>query len=495
MQGLRGYFVDIAGKKSNLEISSLLFEKVLGIKMAARPESIGSFSSKIQQFDSVRDFITSLSLTALVDLPFAALFLLAIWYLGGFVVLVHVVAIVFLLVYAICIQMPLKYSVEQSYHASAQRNAVLVEGLNGLETLKMFGAEGKIQRTWEEAVGHISRWGTRSRFLSSSMTHISTFVQSGTMVAVIIAGVYAVTRGEMSQGGLIAVVLLTRQALAPMAQVVGLAARFHRARTALKTLQEIIALPMERPVGKTFLHRAGLHGAIEFRDVNFTYADQTIKALQDINLTIKAGERVGIIGSIGSGKSTLGKLLLGLYEPESGMVAVDGTDIRQIDPIELRHFIGCVPQDIVLFRGTIRDNITLGSDDISDSEILRVADLSGVSNFVKRHPMGFDMPVGEQGRLLSGGQRQAVAMARAMLHDPPVLVFDEPSSSMDARSESLLRQQLNPLLQGKTLILTTHRASLLALVERVVVLDNGVIRADGPKQEILEALKTGHISL
>ncbi len=495
MQGLRGYFIDIAGKKANLEISSLLFEKVLGIKMAVRPESIGSFSSKIQQFDSVRDFITSLSLTALVDLPFAALSLIAIWYLGGTVVVVHLSAIAFLLVFALLIQFPLKYAVEQAYHSSAQRNAVLVEGLNGLETLKMFGAEGRIQRTWEDAVGHISRWGTRSRFLSSSVSHVSTFVQSGTMVAVIIAGVYAVTRGEMSQGGLIAVVMLTRQALAPMAQVVGLAARFHRARTALHSLQEVVALPTERPAGKTFLHRGGLHGAIEFRDVCFTYSEQTVMALKDINLTIKAGERVGVIGAIGSGKSTLGKLLLGLYEPDSGMVAMDGTDIRQIDPIELRRFIGCVPQDIVLFRGSVRDNITIGCDDVSDTEIFRVAELSGVAAMVKRHPKGFDMPVGEQGRLLSGGQRQAVAMARALLHDPPVLIFDEPSSSMDAKSESHLRQQLQTILRGKTLILATHRASLLALVDRIVVIDNGVIRADGPKNQILEALKSGQINL
>jgi ATP-binding cassette subfamily C protein LapB len=495
MRGLRGYFIDIAGKKANLEISSKLFEKVLGIKMSVRPEAIGSFSNKIQQFDSVRDFITSLSVTALVDLPFAILAILAVWYLGGIIVTVHLASIAALLLYAFLLQMPLKFAVEQSHYASSQRNAVLVEGLNGLETLKMLGAEGKIQRTWEDSVGHISTWGTRSRFLSSSVSHISNFMQSTTVVAVVIVGVYAVSRGDMSQGGLIAIVMLTRQALSPMSQVVSLATRFHRARTALHTLQEVMDLPVERPLNKTFLHRAELLGGIEFRDVSFAYPDQTVKALTNISLIIAPGERVGIIGSIGSGKTTLGKLLLGLYEPDTGMVAMDGTDIRQIDPIELRRFIGCVPQDIVLFRGSVRDNITLGCDDVSDSEILRVADLSGVSKFVKRNAMGFDMPVGEQGRLLSGGQRQAVAMARALLLDPPVLVLDEPSSSMDARSESLLRQHLNTILKGKTLILTTHRASLLALVDRVVLLDNGMIRADGPKANILEALKNGQISL
>lgn len=415
MRGLRGYFIDIAGKKANLEISSMIFEKVLGIKMAVRPQSIGSFSNKIQEFDSVRDFITSLSITALVDLPFVVLGLLAIWYLAGNVVVVHVVAILILLFYAFFIQIPLKKSVEQTYHASARKNAVLVEGLNGLETLKMLGAESKIQRTWEESVGRISHWSAHSRFLSTSVNHLSSFVQSVTVVAVVIAGVYMVSKGNMSQGGLIAIVMLTRHAVAPMAQVVGLATRYHRARTALTTLQEVMEMPVERPVNKTFLHRADLSGDIEFNRVTFSYPEQNTPALKDINLKINRGERVGIIGTIGSGKTTLGKLMLGLYEPDSGMVGVGGTDIRQIDPIELRSCIGCVAQDVTLFRGSVRDNIVLGCESARDSDILRAAELSGVTEFIKRHPMGFDMPVGEQGRLLSGGQRQTVALARALL--------------------------------------------------------------------------------
>lgn len=495
MRGLRGYFVDEAGKKANLEISSMIFEKVLGLKMSARPDSIGSFANKIQQFDSVRDFITSLSITALVDLPFVVLGLFAIWYLAGSVVAIHVSSIVILLVYALFIQVPLKRSVEQTFHASARKNAILVEGLNGLETLKMLGAESKIQHTWEEAVGHISRWSARSRFLSTSVNHIANFVQSITVVAVVIAGVYTISKGEMSQGGLIAVVILTRQAIAPMAQVVSLATRYHRARTALETLQEVMSMPVERPANKNFLHRAELQGAVEFKDVNFTYPDQNMLALKDLSVTIQAGERVGVIGTVGSGKTTLGKLMLGLYEPDSGMVAIDGTDIRQIDPTELRRFIGCVPQDVTLFRGSVRDNIVLGCDIASDSDILRAADLSGASEIIKRHPMGFDMPVGEQGRVLSGGQRQIVAMARALLLDPPVLILDEPSSHMDAKTESQLRRKLSQIMTGKTLVLITHRASLLSMVERIIVLDNGMIRADGPKNHILEALKSGQINV
>ncbi|SDO84850.1 type I secretion system permease/ATPase [Desulforhopalus singaporensis] len=495
MQGLRGYFVEVAGKKANLEMSAVIFEKVLGLKMSSRPESIGSFSNKIQQFDSVRDFITSLSITALVDLPFMVLALIAIWYLAGVTVVIHVSAIVLLLTYALFIQLPLQHAVEQTYHASARKNAVLVEGLNGLETLKMLGAEGKIQRTWEESVGHISKWSSRSRFLSTSVSHLSSFVQGITVVAVVITGVYIVAQGEMSQGGLIAVVILTRQAVAPMVHVVSLATRYNRAKTAIKTLQQVMEMPGERPANKNFLHRAGLKGAIEFKEVSFTYPDQGLPVLKNISLKIAQGEKVGIIGTIGSGKTTLGKLMLGLYEPDSGMVAIDGTDIRQIDPTELRRFIGCVPQDVTLFRGSVRDNIVMGCDIATDSDIIRAAELSGASDIVGRHPMGFDMPVGEQGRALSGGQRQVVAMARALLLDPPVQILDEPSSHMDAKTEAQIRRRLATIIRNKTLILISHRASLLAMVDRLIVIDNGNIVADGKKDKILEALKSGQINV
>jgi ATP-binding cassette, subfamily C, bacterial LapB len=494
IRGLRGYFIDEAGKKAGLEMSSIIFEKVLGLKMASRPESIGSFANKIQQFDSIRDFITSLSITGIVDLPFLVLSLVAIWYLSGTTVVIHLVAIFILLAYSLLVQIPLRRSVEQTYHASANKNAVLVEGLNGLETLKILGAESKIQTTWEEAVGHISTWSARSRFLSTSVSHFAVFVQSITVVAVIIAGVYLISAGGMSQGGLIAIVMLTRQVLAPMTQVVSLATRYHQVRTAMETLNEVMAMPIERPLNKTFLHRAGLRGEIEFKDMSFTYPDQNFKALKDVSLKISPGERVGIIGAIGSGKTTLGKLLLGLYEPESGMVGVDGTDIRQIDPSELRRFIGCVPQDVTLFRGSVRDNIVLGCDFASDGDILRAAELSGLMDIVKTHPQGFDMPVGEQGRLLSGGQRQVVAMARALLLDPRILILDEPTSSMDARTEAGLRSRLSQIISGKTLVLITHRASLLSMVNRIIVLDKGMVRADGPKAAILEAVRNGQLN-
>ena len=494
LRGLRGYFVDEAGKKANLRISAALLEKVLGLRLEVRPKSIGGFSKNLQQFEAVRDFITSFSITALIDLPFMLLGLAAIWYLGGSIVYIHLTAILIMGLFALAVQAPLKKAVERSFAASAQKNAILVEGLSGIETIKMLRAESQIQRAWEEAVSYIATWSSRSRLFSTSVTHFSDFIMNLTVVGVLIAGVYRISEGKLSQGGIIALMILSRQAIAPMSQVVSLATRFHRAKAALGTLDAIMELPVERPADKSFLHRSECRGRLGFAQVDFQYPGQSGLALRQITLTIEPGEKVAIIGPIGSGKTTLGKLLLGLYEPTGGMVCLDDTDIRQIDPAELRRFIGYVPQDITLFRGTIRENIILGSPEVEDERILRAAELAGVSQFAGKHPKGFDMEIGEQGRGLSGGQRQSVAMARALLHDPPILILDEPSSSMDNRTETLMKTNLKNLLAGKTLVLITHRGSLLDLVERIIIIDNGAVVADGPRDQVLSAMKSGQIA-
>jgi ATP-binding cassette, subfamily C, bacterial LapB len=495
MRGLRTYFIDEAGKKANLKMSAILLQKVLDLRMEVRPQSIGSFSKNLQEFESIRDFITSVSITALIDVPFVVLALLVVWYIGTKIVFVHMGAIVLLLIYALIIQFPLQKAVEHSFKASAQKNAILVEGLSGLEAIKMLGAESQIQRAWEEAVSYINEWSNKARLLSASMSFFSFFINSMLVVAVVVYGVYMISKGNLTQGGLIALVMVSRQTIAPMSQVANLATRYHRARAALKSLNEIMKLPVERPEGKTFLHRTDIKGEIEAKNLDFAYPNQTVKTLNNISLKIKAGEKVGIIGPIGSGKTTFGKLLLGLFEPLSGMVCMDGTDIRQIDPADLRQSIGYVSQEIMLFRGTIRDNITMGAHDVDDSTILRIAELSGVSEFIKKNALGFDMEVGETGRGLSGGQRQCVAIARAMLYDPPVLVLDEPTSNMDNRTEVLLRDNLSKTIKNKTVILITHRASLLAMVDRLIVIDNGTIVADGPKTSVMEALKKGHLNI
>jgi len=495
MQGLRGYFVDEAGKKANLKISSLLLQKVLDLRLEVRPQSIGSFSNNLREFESILEFITSFSITALIDMPFVALGLFVIWYIGGSIVVYFIAAILLMLLYSAFIQAPLQKAVENAFAASAQKNAILVEGLAGLETVKMLGAESQIQRAWEESVSYIAKWSARSRFLSSSVNEFSYFIQNLVVVALVIAGVYSITEGNLTQGGLVALVILSRQVIAPIAQVANLATRFHRAKQALKALNDIMELPVERPAGKTFLHRTRFQGGIGVKNLTFAYPGQTTNVLNNMTLQIAAGEKVGIIGPIGSGKTTLGKLILGLFEPTSGMVTMDDTDIRQIDPAELRHCIGYVPQDITLFRGTVRENVTMGAKEVDDSSIIRAAEIAGVDEFIKRHPLGFDMEVGEFGRGLSGGQRQCIVMSRALLLDPPVLVLDEPTSNMDSRTELRMKNNLTGTTKGKTIILITHRASLLEMVDRIIVVDNGTIVADGPKASVLEALQRGHLNI
>ena len=490
---LRAYFIDIAGKKAELRLSAMLFEKVMGLKMESRPKSVGAFSKNLQEFDSVRDFITSFSVTALIDLPFALLGMLAIWYLAGPMVWVHILSILILAAFAFFIQKPLKKAVEKTYQASALKSSTVIEGLSGIEEIKTLGAEGQIQNAMEESVGYIAKWNTISRLFTSSVAHVSALVQNLSVVAVVIIGVYMIANGNLTQGGLIACVILSRRVTGPMTQVLNLTTRYHRARTALEKLNSIMQMPEERPPGRSFLHRAAIRGEIDFKNVTFSYPGQLGTAMKNVSFHIEAGERVGIIGQTGSGKSTLGKLLLSLYEPNTGTIAVDDTDIRQIDPAELRRFIGYVPQDISLFRGSVRDNIIFGTHDVTDDAVLFAADVTGVSDFIKDTAMGFDLQVGERGKQLSGGQRQSVALARAILLDPPLLVFDEPSSAMDNTTESKLINRLDKIIEGKTLLVISHRASVLALVDRVIVMHQGAVVADGPKAQVIEALKSGKL--
>jgi ATP-binding cassette subfamily C protein LapB len=297
----------------------------------------------------------------------------------------------------------------------------------------------------------------------------------------------------MTTGALIAASMLTSRAMAPLGQIAGLIIRFHQSWTSLKGLNRLMELPVERPRGKVFIRRPRIEGAIEFRNVTFKYPAAQTAALDGVSFKIQPGERVGILGRIGSGKTTIERLILGLYEPSDGAVLVDGTDIRQLDPTDLRQNIGCVLQDPHLFYGSVKDNITLGAPYVDEASVIRAATLAGVDQFVRQHPLGYDMPVGENGRMLSGGQRQSVAVARALLLNPQIMVFDEPTSSMDNSTEAAFKQRLGAIARGKTIILVTHRHSMLALVDRLIVLDRGKVVADGPKSGVLEALMGGRV--
>lgn len=493
MRGLRGYFIDIAGKKVDVILSASIFEKVMAIRMEARPASVGSFASSLQEFESFREFITSATITTLVDLPFVVLFLLLIWWIGGLVVIAPLIAIPLILFVSLMLQRPLAAVINETFRSSAQRQAILIESLTGLETLKSSGAEGPMQNKWEQIIGHLSKLSLKARLLSAANVNAATFFQQVTTIAVIVIGVYLITDKQLTMGALVACTLLTGRVLAPLSQVAGLITRYHHARAALDGINRMMALPVEREPGKSFVRRPDFKGAVELKDVSFNYPNQPVAALQNISFRVEAGERVGIIGRIGSGKTTLEKLILGLYKPISGSVWVDGADLQQIDPADLRKNIAYVSQDPTLFFGTLRDNIAFGAPYVDDQAMLKAAEIAGVTEFANRHPLGFDMPVGERGEGLSGGQRQSIAIARALLLEPALLVLDEPSNSLDNRSEENLKAKLSQHLEGKTLILVTHRASMLTLVNRLIVMDGGRIIADGPKDQVLEALSGGKL--
>ena len=496
LRSIRGYFVDAAGKKADVILSATIFEKIINIKMSARSTSVGSFANRLHEFEAFREFFTSATIMTIIDLPFTFLFIFVMWTLAGDLAFIPLLTIPLVIIVSLIIQLSLKKNITELFKYGSQKGATLIESLTGLETIKSLGAESQIQGKWEQVTGFIAHYSQRVRFLSSLMLNFSTFAQQMATVAVVVSGVYLITDGVITMGALIACSILTGRALAPLGQLAGILSRFHQSKSSLASVNEMMDLPIERPIDKVFLNRPKFRGGIEFKQVTFSYPGQEINALEDITFKINAGEKVALIGRIGSGKSSVEKLIMGLYEAKEGSVLLDSTDIRQIDPADLRRHVGYVAQDVTLFYGSVRDNISMSHPYVDDQAILKAATIAGVTNFVDRHPSGFDMPVGERGEFLSGGQRQSIAIARALLMSPSVLIMDEPTNAMDNSSEELFKQHLmNNLTSKNTLLLVTQKSSVLSLVERVIVIDNSRIVADGPRDQVVSALKKGQIKV
>ncbi len=489
LRNLRAFFLDVAGRQADLKISAAIFEQIMGMKMGARPHSAGIMASHMKDFESIRDFFTSATITTLIDLPFTVFFIVIIFVIAGPVGFVPLIAAPIVIAAGFMLQGPLQKVVKQSMHENALKTALLYEAVSGLETIKVQAAEGHTQRKWEELTDKASRTGVKSRRISNFALNWATYVQQIASVVVVIVGAYLIAEGDVTMGALIACVILNGRAMAPLAQVAGLMTRLNQSKESLVQLDELMTKEVERPRNKHFIAQPRVEGRVDFKDVVFHYPDQSVPALNGVSLTIEPGEHVGIIGAVGSGKTTIERLLLNLYEPSSGVVTLDGTDVRQIEPGDLRRNIGSVQQSPQLFYGSVRENITMGHEMASDRAVLRAAELSGVTEFLRESQYGLDTPVGERGEQLSGGQRQAVAIARSLLYDPPILILDEPTASMDPASENRLRKKLHKVTEGRTTILITHKGAMLTLVDKLILLDRGKIVAYGPKDEVIAKLQ------
>lgn len=483
---LRAYFVDIAGADIDGDIGDSLFSRVLALRLDQKNRSAGALSGLMRELETLRDFFASATLTALVDVPFILLTVLLMAIIGGWAVLVPIVLIFAVILVAWLIHPAMDRLSARALGEGLNKQVVLVETAGALEMVKASGAGPLLHRRWMEAVKRHSQTALRQRLVSTISTTFTASAQTLSYAGIVIVGVGMIAEGDMTMGGLIACSILSSRAMAPLGQIAGLLSRLALTRTAYRELDAIMQSPRES--AENGLVPETLKGRIEFRNVTFRYPGAPERALHEVNFTIKSGEHVAFIGRVGSGKSTIARMVLGLYPPEDGLILIDGSDIRQYDLSALRSNIGVVLQENNLLNGTVRDNIVLGRATIGDDAMLRAANISGAHDFMGAIPNGYDLRLADRGEGLSGGQRQSIAIARALVARPPILVLDEPSSAMDQQSEAALIDRLEKEANKRTLILITHRPALLRLVDRIIVMEAGRVALDDKRDVVLKRL-------
>ena len=486
-RSIRNKFLSLAGVDSDLTLADRLFSRVLDLKFESRKGSVGALANTLKEFEHIREFFASATLVSMIDVPFAFVFLFAMYLIGGLMVLPVLAGILILVAATVYVQPRLKALAKHSFEDGQSKHSVLVESLTGLETLKLVGAGGFMRRRLRAVLERQADVSEQMKTDTHFITNISQTVQQLVQMFVVTVGAVLVTTGEFGYGAIIACTILSGKALAPFAQLTQILVRLNQIGVSYGALSDLMGQPVEHPEEKSFLPRRKFKGDVELRDVTFSYPDQQSPVIQNVSFKVEAGERVAILGHIGSGKTTIGRLLAGLYEPQDGKILVDNIDIKQIAPADLRENLGISMQDVWLMSSTLESNISLGAVEVSTEDVLRAAKIAGVSDFADKHPDGFKMLMKERGESLSGGQRQAVSLARSLARRPQIIILDEPTSSMDSRSEQLFVKRFKEELPDATLILITHRTSLLSLVDRVIIMENGRVAGMGTTEQFAKA--------
>lgn len=482
---VRTHFIETAAKKTDIIISSRLFMQVMNLRMENAPKNVGAFASNLREFDSVRNFLTSSVVLTLVDLPFTIFLMAAVYYLAGKIVIIPIVITSLIILYGLIIKTPLYKSIADIFEGTARKNSVIIETLSGLEDIKFLNATGSFQYKWEKVVAELAGKGIKTRLISASMSTFTGVMMQLETVLIVIAGVYMIQAQQMTMGALIAVVMISSRILGPVAQFVGLLSGFDQTRVAYQSTNEIMMRPAEIAKKET-VKKHEFAGQIEFIDVDFTYPDNENATLKNLSFKINKGEKVAIIGRTGSGKTTIQKLVAGLYKATSGSILIDSLEINQLSLPMLRKNLSYVSQNFTLFSGSLRENILYKAPYADDRMLLQAAVIGGLENMIRSHPRGIDAHVQERGGNLSGGQRQGVAIARAFIAQAPIILLDEPTNSMDGTTEAIVKAHLKRLIENKTTILTTHKNSMLALVNRVIVIDEGKKVFDGSRDDFFK---------
>ena len=450
----------------------------------------GDYASRITQYEFVREFFTSNTISVLIDTVFVFVFLIVIYLVAGWIVIVPAIAFLIALGIGLISQHRIGRRVAAASNEFSMKQSLLVETISTIETVKSLSAERMLLRKWHELSKKASLTSEEIKQLSASAANWTQFVQQLVSIVIIIAGAYQFSQGQMSSGAIIAAVMLSGRTVAPMGQIAMTLSRMRQAMLSLRILNSVMEQPEDRPTGTGFVNREIHSGSFAFQNVEFAYPNSDQKVLNGLTFAVQPGQRVGIIGRIGSGKTTIGRLLGGLYPPTGGSLMIDGIDVRQYHPAIIRSAVSVASQSADLFSGSVKENLLMGRADATDAEIIEVARKTGVDEFVSRHPRGYDMQVGERGGNLSGGQRQAMAIARLLLARPKIIFLDEPSGAMDLASERRLINQLATAISPETtLVISTHRYSMLELIDRLIVLENGRVIADGPKKAVIEQLQ------